>query len=643
MLRQLLLETVRCHGSKTALVYGATRLSYRELAGAVAAQAALLRERGVGPGVCVALLLPNSPAFVIGFLATAALGAVVLPLNPALAANEIAHSLADCRAAVLISDAAQASACQRLLAEAGLPTGLLVAPETPAAAALTLAPDAPHHGPVLYQYSSGSTGRPKKVCRTQANLRAEADNFVGSAGVTPADVILCVVPLFHAHGLGNAMLAALAAGATLLLPPVLRRDAQTMVPFAARVPEMLDLIARERVSLIPGVAQTFEALAAAPAELTPDLSSLRLCFTAGNSLPREVFTAFQRRFGICLRQLYGCTEVGSFALNLDPDSAATWASVGRPLGDNRVAVVDELRNPLPPGATGELVIFSRALTDGYVGAPEANAEAFHAGGFFTGDLGAVDAHGRITISGRKRLFIDTAGYKVNPLEVEDVILTHPAVREAAVVGIPQPGGKDELIKAFVVLDGPCTPAAIIAHCRAGLAEFKVPRAVTFLEELPYSPLGKLLRKDLLAHPSNQAPDAPAAQRAALLALPSAEQRCLWLERFLREQIGRVTGLAPARIDPERAMTDFGLNSVMAVELKRELESLLAIELSATLVWNYPSVNVLAAHLAHTLQAPAAAAVPAPAARHSDPLEDALLDQLSDAEALELLLNELEAS
>lgn len=642
MLRQLLLETVRHHGPETALVYGATRLSYRELAGAVAAQAALLRERGVGPGVCVALLLPNSPAFVISFLATAALGGVALPLNPALAASEVAHSLADCRAALLISDAAQAPACQRLLAEAGLAAGLLVAPEIPAATSAALEPAAPQHGPALYQYSSGSTGRPKKVCRTQANLCAEAGNFVGAAGVTPADVILCVVPLFHAHGLGNAMLAALASGATLLLPPVLRREGQAPVPFAARVPEMLELIARERVTLIPGIAQTFEALAAAPAELTPDLSSLRLCFTAGNSLPREVFAAFRRRFGIALRQLYGCTEVGSFALNLDPATDATWASVGRPLGDNRVAVVDEQRQPLPPGATGELVIFSRALAAGYLDAPEASAEAFRDGGFFTGDLGAVDQHGRITISGRKRLFIDTAGYKVNPLEVEDVILTHPAVREAAVVGLPQPGGQGELIKAFVVLDGPCSPAAIIELCRTALAEFKVPRAVTFLEELPYSPLGKLLRKDLLAHPSNQAPAAPAAARAALLALPSAEQRCLWLERFLREQIGRVTGLAPARIDPERAVTDFGLNSVMAVELKRELEQLLEVELSATLVWNYPNVQLLAAHLTQTLHAPAAAPAPALELARGDPREAQLL-QLSDAEELELLLNELEAS
>jgi long-chain acyl-CoA synthetase len=217
----------------------------------------------------------------------------------------------------------------------------------------------------------------------------------------------------------------------------------------------------------------------AEASRDADLSSLRLCFSAGTALPRAVFDAFGERFGVPVRQHYGCTEAGSLTANLDADPEAGFETVGKPMGPVEIRIIE-----------GEVAVRSPALTSGYSGMEELNREAFRDGFFLTGDLGYLDEEGRLTLTGRKKLLIEVGGYKVDPIEVQDVIEAHPEIREAVVVG-------DDIVKAVVVSDDHLGEGDVIGYCQERLANYKVPRIVEFRDEIPRSPLGKVLRKYLV--------------------------------------------------------------------------------------------------------------------------------------------------
>lgn len=645
MLHRKLAETASAYPEKTALVYDTLRMSYRQLyAGAVGLGRGLAALDG--PPGAIALLLPNCPEFIISVYAAATLGRVVVPINPALKPAEIRYYVDDCAATIIITNAQHIDTCLKVIAESGRPIALIVIDARhPSARNFhdLIQPDAadapagaPHEGDILYQFSSGSTGRPKRVNRTQRNLIAEARNFTTSAAVTAADTILCIVPLFHAHGLGNCLLAATTTGATLvILEPHMQNGVPVEVPFISRCARVARLIADEHVTILPGVPYIFSAFNELPADAPADLSSVRLCFSAGNFLPRPTFDAFLARFKLPIRQLYGCTEAGAVAINLDPDVATTWDSVGQPLDNVTISILDDSGAELPAGQVGEIRIKTGSLTDGYVGMPDLNAEVFHDGAFLTGDLGRKDQHGRLFITGRKKIFIDTGGYKVDPLEVEDVLITHPAVSEAVVVGITSPYG-GEIVKAAIVPRGDCTEEQIIAHCRAQLADFKVPRIVEFIGEIPKSPLGKILRKNLVQESFTSAarPEQSHPIRQALRDAGSRKQVYALIENHLREQIRQTLKLDRAPIDPQRPLNDFGLTSVTAIELKVRLETTLAIPLSATLVWNYPTVASLAEYLAGLVGASRADAPPAQASELA--ADEAELAGLSDDEVRELL-------
>jgi long-chain acyl-CoA synthetase len=370
----------------------------------------------------------------------------------------------------------------------------------------------------------------KLVARTHANCVAEAENFVATTGIGPDDAIMVVVPLFHAHGLGNCLLASACGGARL----VILTDAQ---PFVLHRRRTVELMAREGVTVLPGVPLLFEALAAMPRDegtgglegeappsgpgsVTAPLGRLRLAFSAGSPLPGATARAFRDRWGVPLRQLYGCTEAGSVTIDLDADPSPERTGVGRPMRGVEVLAVDEKGEPLPPDAVGRVVIRSPALTRGYVGDPETTARSFRHGGFLTGDLGRVDAQGRLHVVGRVRPFIERAGHKVDPREVEAALLEHPEVREAVVLGVRRrgaganevdpatspgdptspgdvgPGTGEAVLKAVVVAAGGLTEDELLRHCRARLAGFKVPSVVEIRDALPRDALGKVARREL---------------------------------------------------------------------------------------------------------------------------------------------------
>lgn len=508
MLFDILQETAERLPEKTAVVFDGDMTSFRELCLHVEGLAKGLSSLGFKRGDCIALLLPNCPEFIISFFATLKLQAIILPINPVSVKEELKYYLSDSNAACIVTDSQRAYLCKSVISDLSRDIKLIVV-DGPSSE--TLLHDLITNGDIgsvklplsdeedaLYQYSSGSTGRPKRVSRTQKNLLQEAINFNLTVKTSHTDNILCAVPLFHAHGLGNCMLASIYAGSTLIILEDLRQNGQPVsVPFALRRNRVLELIEKEKVSILPGVPFIFSALADTSFDKSVDFSSLRLCFSAGNLLPKETFDRFKKRFNLSIRQLYGCTEVGSFSINMAEEGTFRYDSVGPPMKNNQVKIVDKEWNALPEGgAIGEIAIKSGALMAGYCNKSDLNKAAFKDGYFLTGDLGKIDHKGHLFVTGRKKIFIETAGNKVDPLEVEDVLITHPKIKEVVVVGV-KGQLKGEVIKAVVVPESECKEQEILAFCKDKLTSFKIPQMIEFRDEIPKSPLGKILRKDLV--------------------------------------------------------------------------------------------------------------------------------------------------
>jgi long-chain acyl-CoA synthetase len=495
---QMLATAAEDLGDHAALVYGDEQLTWAELADRVARLANGLAATGIRPGDPVALIMRDGPAFVTSFLAIAGLGAIVVPLNPQLKEAELRFCLRDCGVRAVIAAGEKVAACRDIVDEwdtrvpviaAGAADGNTIAVESliegNAPVALT---DAGPDDDAVFQYSAGCTGGAKRVPRTQGQLRAEADSFVETIGLTSADVILTTIPLFHSYGMGCCMLAALRSGATLVI-------LEESHPFVLHRDQALEVLERRQVTVLPTVPFILRLLEEAPGGA--DLSALRLCFSAANALPRPTFDAFDERFGIPVRQLYGSTEAGAVTANLDDDPWATWRSVGRPLDGVEVQVLDAGGSPLGPDRIGEIAIRSPAMTRGYAGLDRLNRDVFRDGYFLTNDRGRLDAEGRLYITGRKKVLIDVGGDKVDPVEVEDVLAVHPRVREVVVVGVDSGEEGEDRVKAVVVADGACEERELIRFARDRLANYKAPQMVEFRDEIPKSASGEVLRKYLV--------------------------------------------------------------------------------------------------------------------------------------------------
>jgi long-chain acyl-CoA synthetase len=497
MLMQLLYEQAEARPDHTAIVYREERISFAELVDRVERLASGLAGRGIGPGDAVGLVLRDDPWFVASFHAITALGAAVVPVNPAFKQAELEFCFRSAGISAVISDERAAGVCERVAAGLGgevevIGTGAAhgqahTLETLHAAGSAGRLPPRAAEETLVYQFSSGSTGRPKRVPRTHGQCAAEAGLYK-SLGLTPEDRIFSAVPLFHTWGMGACLFGSAASGATI----VILEDPH---PFLLKRQRALELIERERATFFPGVPFHFRLLAEAPAEA--DLSSLRLCFSAGTALPRSSFEAFGERFGVLVRQLYGSTETGMITANTSDDPVTTFESVGLPVDGVRVGIVDDDGAPLAVGEIGEVTVASPAATRGYSDAEELNREAFRDGSYFTGDLGRLDEDGLVYLEGRKKLLIEVGGYKIDPIEVQDVILAHPAVSETIVVGVAGAAEGEETVKAVVVPADECEEGELIAFCRERLANFKVPREIEFRDEIPKSPLGKVLRKYLV--------------------------------------------------------------------------------------------------------------------------------------------------
>lgn len=460
--------------------------SYAELADRAQRAAGVLHARGVAPGTAVALLLPNSPDLFAAVEACFALGAIAVPVGLLSSARELEWACKSCAIGAVVAGPTALAAATTLAGETGMP--VIEATDTALFAPAAPIPALPAPAPATiaaYLFSSGSTGRPKVVPHTHAELHANGLATTGGLRFTPGDVILNALPGHHAFGFLSAMSEAIAGGATTLFwsdpqPLLMSRD------------RLLATLAAERVTVLPGVPFLFDTLAGSTEPA--DLAGLRLVYSSGVGLRRPVYDRFRERFGISIRQAYGSTETGHIAANLSADETL-WDSVGLPVGDVSIEILPA-DSAMTPGV-GEILIRSPATTRGYLDDASANAAAFDHGGFVSGDLGRLDQHGNVFITGRSKLILEVAGHKVDPVEIEDVLAAHPAVEEAVVVGVPHPRTGEQRLKAVVVRRGDASADMLLRHSRGLLSAHKVPDIVEFRDQIPRSAAGKVLRGKLM--------------------------------------------------------------------------------------------------------------------------------------------------
>jgi long-chain acyl-CoA synthetase len=475
---------------KIAIVDGRKQISYSDLYNNINKLSDSLSSLGIQKGDRVMLLLQNSSEFVMSFFAIAGIGAIAVLLNDQYQKQELAACLSDSDPKVIItfkekiplvkevSSTIKKKDCLIISVSEEeneyLPFRHLIERNFPYEDA---APPLPEDS-VVCQYTSGSTGKQKRIIRSHLNLISEVENLNATLHTEDNEKILCAVPLFHAHGLGNCMLASIYTGATLVI----------LKKFNPH--EVLKTIQKEQVAIFPGVPFMFSILADTFLKDNKPLSLLRLCFSAGAPLPQKTFQKYLAKYNIPIRQLYGSTETGSVSINLNTDIMDTMDSVGLPMRNVEVEIFDKNGEILPPNKIGSIGIKSEAMTKGYV-----KQENLNNGYFFPMDLGRKDERGNLYITGRKSSFINNGGNKVDPSEVETILRAYPKIREAVVVETKNYYG-ESIIKAVVVPDSPCNEREIVEFCKGKIANFKIPRIIDFKEEIPKDSLGKVLKKYL---------------------------------------------------------------------------------------------------------------------------------------------------
>ncbi|MEV6957726.1 long-chain fatty acid--CoA ligase [Streptomyces sp. NPDC051207] len=488
----ILAENARRRPDKTALVEGDLRLTFAEVWQRARAQAGALTGLDVRPGDRVALMAPNTAEFPAAYYAIAAAGGVVVPVHLLLSAPEVEHVLKDSGATLLLCHPAQAATGTAAARATGVRVVMLgdefdklAADAEPLPSYVTRGAD----DPAVVFYTSGTTGVPKGAVLSHFNLVMNATvNAFDSNDIRPDDIALGALPLFHAFGQTVSMNSTWRAGATLVLLP--RFD-------AARA---IDVMVRERVNTFHGVPTMYVALAAAAADAQA-LPELRVCISGGASLPVAVLERFEAAFGATIYEGYGLSETSPTASVNQPWFGTRPGTIGHPLWGVDVEIaraeVEDRVELLPPGELGEVVIRGHNVFSGYLGRPEATAEALVDGWFRSGDLGTKDDEGFLRIVDRKKDVIIRGGFNVYPREVEEVLARHPDVAQVAVIGLPDELHGEEVCAVIVPAPGTAPDAAALTEwSKERLGRHKYPRRVQLADELPLGPSMKVLKREL---------------------------------------------------------------------------------------------------------------------------------------------------
>jgi len=473
-LASILTNSAAATPTKTAVIAGDTELDYATLDTLSRMFAGALRDLGVQPGEHVALVLPNVPQFTVAYFGCHYAGNPVVPLNVMLTAEELAYHLTDSEAvAVVVWDSFRPVV---EAAAAGIPTVRHILSPDIARTGRPLAETHPttEDDTAVVLYTSGTTGRAKGAELTHANLLANAAVPQKLVGLGCDTVALVALPLFHAFGMTVMHNAVLAVGGTIVLQP-------RFTPGGAA-----ELIERHRVTFFGGVPTMYLALLHDSAD--HNLETLTWCVSGGAPMPATVMAEFEARFGVTLLEGYGLSETSPVVSFTVPDRPRTPGSIGYPVPGVDMALID-----------GEICVRGDNVMKGYWRNPAATAEAIVDGWFHTGDIGEVDEHGAYRIVDRKKDLIIRGGYNVYPREIEEVLHRHPAIAQAAVVGVPDARyGED--VKAVITLrpDTTLTAAELLAWCGDKLAAYKRPRQVEIRDSLPLGPTGKVLKQALKA-------------------------------------------------------------------------------------------------------------------------------------------------
>ncbi|MBV8092313.1 MAG: AMP-binding protein [Acetobacteraceae bacterium] len=454
-----------------------------------------LNAMGIGREDRVAIVLPNGPEMAASFVAIAS-GATTAPLNPGYKYDEFDFYLSDLNAKALVIQRGMESPSRAVAAERNIPVIELAPDQTGPAGSFHLQPERPLTGAAqqggsaqaedvaLVLHTSGTTSRPKIVPLRHINITASAYHIGEALALTPSDVCLNIMPLFHIHGLMAATLASLAAGGSVCCTPGFH---------AFRFFAWFEEVTPTWYTAVPTMHQAILQLAGRHPDSIKN-SRLRLIRSSSSSLPPQVMEAMERTFGVPVIESYGMTEAShQMASNPLPPRPRFPGSVGVAAGPE-ISIMNEEGDLLPPGSVGEVVIRGRNVTAGYENNPEANAKAFINGWFRTGDQGVLDEEGYLRLTGRLKELINRGGEKISPIEVDTVLMDHPAVAQCLTFAMPHPMLGEEIGAAIVLREGASAREQELRDFAAQhLAAFKVPRKIVFLKEIPKGATGKLQR------------------------------------------------------------------------------------------------------------------------------------------------------
>jgi long-chain acyl-CoA synthetase len=503
---RFLQEGVGRYQNRAVMTFEGNETSYEQLLEASERLAAALHEQSVGKGDRVALMLPNCPEYVISFFAIARIGAVVTQVNPIYVERELQHILDNSGAETIIvhKDAYPTvgavrndTPLRRVIvvgevaknlegSDATFDSFLESAPGTAPAVEIDPAEDL-----ATIQYTGGTTGVPKGAMLTHCNLLANIEQNMSLALEDPRDLdggkSVAVAPFFHIFGTTVVLLTSIGHGMNMLLVPRFEVD------------EMMELIERERPTMLAGVATIFTALHGYPDMEEYGLDEVLLYVSGGQNVPVGLLESFERRTGRPIFEGYGLSEGAPVSINTYL-RGPVGGSIGVPMPstDMRIVDVETGKDEVPVGESGELVIKGPQVMKGYWNMPEETAETLRDGWLHTGDVARMDEDGYFYIVDRKKDVIVASGYNVYPREIEEVLYQREDVVEAVAVGVPDEY-RGETVKAFVVrkAGSDVTEEKLVEHCKENLAPYKVPKEIEFREELPKSAVGKLLRRVLV--------------------------------------------------------------------------------------------------------------------------------------------------
>lgn len=508
-LSEQLHQTALIKADKPAYYFMDQSTSYRELDAAVSKFADELHKLGVSKGDNIALLLGNSPHFIISMYGALRTGATVIPVNPIYSPDEIGYILnnGDVKVVValdklsplleklnpILSSVENYVICETQ-PDNGEMSKLSIYPKMKSFTQMIASGDVQFKGPdldpedtAIILYTSGTTGKPKGAILSHKNIYSNAHDTGEYLNITEDDRVVTTLPMFHVFSLTVVVNAPLLSGGTLLIVP----------QFSPK--EIFRLIKKYEATVFAGVPTMYNFLLQYPDGTAEELESLRFCISGGSALPVSLLESFEKKFNVNISEGYGLSEASPVTCFNPLDRPRKAGSIGTNIVNVENKVVNELGEEVGVNEVGELIVRGPNVMKGYYKMPEESAAVLKDGWLYTGDLARMDEEGYFFIVDRKKELIIVGGYNVYPREVEEVLYAHPEVVEAAAIGVPDPN-LGEVVQCFVVKKNDAlTEEELLAYCLEHLAKYKVPAKIEFIDELPKNTTGKILRRSLKTH------------------------------------------------------------------------------------------------------------------------------------------------